>query len=458
MFDRHIDTAKMQVKLQKWLQDKMPNARELTISPLKRSAGGFANETFFFDMSWKEGGKIKTEKMVLRWQPQDYPVFLDYDLAMQFHTIERLQKSGIPVSKTYWLEMDKSILDSPFYIMGYIPGITACEVPPYHSAGLCVECTPEQRAKMWWGCLEMMAKIHKLSWKKYDFSFMGIPKGGADALDRQLDYYERYLNWVRKEPQPILDKALEWLKEKRFAPKRVTLCWGDCRIPNLLYDDKLNVVAVLDWEMASICDPISDLAWFFFLDWHHSLGYGIPRLEGFPDQKETIKRYEELTGFKVENLRYFEVLAAFKFGVVMAKIAQHMKATGAPSPTANFEIDNACTQRLAELLELPAPGGKKKEALKIEEVKVAVQLHLTGPGGCDWYLVSDKGVGKRYEGTIKELAPSATVTATTQDWSDIQSGKLDRVQAFMGGKLKVEGDLSLMLQLEEMISRFSKEK
>ncbi|MCX6673858.1 MAG: phosphotransferase family protein, partial [Methanothrix sp.] len=297
MFDRHIDTAKMQSNLQKWLQGKMPQAKELTISPLKRASAGFANETFFFDMRWKEGGKSKTEKLVLRWQPQDYPVFLDYDLAMQFHTIERLQKSGIPVAKTYWLEMDASILDSPFYVMGYIPGKAACEVPPYHSAGLCVEITPEQRAKLWWGCLEMMAKIHKLNWKKFDFSCMGIPRGGTDALDRQLDYYERYLNWVRKEPQPILDKALEWLKEKRFAPKRVTLCWGDCRLPNLLYDDKLNVVAVFDWEMASICDPVSDLAWFFFLDWQLSVGYGIPRLEGFPDKKETIERYEKLTGW-----------------------------------------------------------------------------------------------------------------------------------------------------------------
>ena len=453
MFDRHIDTAKMQSNLQKWLQGKMPQAKELTISPLKRASAGFANETFFFDMSWKEGGKSKTEKLVLRWQPQDYPVFLDYDLAMQFHTIERLQKSGIPVAKTYWLEMDASILDSPFYVMGYIPGKAACEVPPYHSAGLCIEITPEQRAKLWWGCLEMMAKIHKLNWKKFDFSCMGIPRGGTDALDRQLDYYERYLNWVRKEPQPILDKALEWLKEKRFAPKRVTLCWGDCRLPNLLYDDKLNVVAVFDWEMASICDPVSDLAWFFFLDWQLSVGYGIPRLEGFPDKKETIERYEKLTGWKVENLLYFEVLAAFKFGVIFAKIGQYMKAAGAPMET-DFEIDNACTQRLAELLELPAPGGPRKQVVNIAEAKVTIQIHLTGTGSGNWYLVSDKGVGKRYEGTVEK--PDATITALAQDWSDIQSGKMDRVQAFMGGKLKVEGDVSLMLQLEEMMSKFSK--
>jgi len=66
--------------------------------------------------------------------------------------------------------------------------------------------------------------IHKFDWHSRDFSCLGIPKGGTDPLDRQLDYYERCLNWVRKEPQPILDRALEWLKENRFNPHRLSLC------------------------------------------------------------------------------------------------------------------------------------------------------------------------------------------------------------------------------------------
>lgn len=454
MFNRQVDVAEIQSNLGKWLQNKMPQAQDITISPLKRASAGFANETFFFDMSWKEGGKTKSEKLVLRWQPQDNPVFLDYDLGMQFHVQEQLQNTGVPVPKCYWLEMDASVLGSPFYIMGYLPGVTACEVPPYHSAGLCCDMTPEQRAKMWWNAVEAIVNVHKLDWRSRDFSCLGIPKDSADALDRQLDYYERYLNWVRQEPQPILDKALEWLKENRFEPKRLTLCWGDSRLPNLLYNDDLNVVGVLDWEMASICDPESDLAWFFFLDWHHSTGYGYPRLEGFPDKEETIQRYEELTGWKVENLFYFDVLAAFKFGVVIAKIAQFMKATGAPSPTDDWEIDNACTQRLAGLLDLPAPA-RRREELKIDEIKLAVQFHLTGPGGEDWYIISDKGVGTRYKGTVEN--PAATITVDANDWKAIQSGELDRVQAFMSGKINLVGELQVMLKLDEMISELSKQ-
>lgn len=454
MFERNIDTAELQAGLTAWLKGKMPQAKELSVSPLKRASAGFANETYFFQLNWQEDGKKITEKKILRIQPKDYTVFLDYDLGAQFYCMDRLKETDVPVPRVYWLEQDESILGNPFYIADEIEGRVASEVPPYHSYGLCCDATQQQREKMWWKAIETTAKIHKLNWRDMDYSFLGIPGGGTDPLDRQLDYYERYFKWVKGGgAQPILDKALEWLRENRFAPEHVCLCWGDCRIPNLLYDNDFEVVGVLDWEMASINDHESDLAWFFFLDWQHSEGYGIPRLKGFPEREETIKRYEELTGWKVKNLFYHDVLAAFKFGVVMAKIAQMMKETGASSPTEDFERDNPCTQRLASLLDLPAPGGPKREVTNIEEVTVTVQLHLTGSGGSDWYVISDKGKGTRHEGTAQN--PDSSLTASAEDWNAIQKGELDRVQAFMSGKIKMEGDITLMMQLEDMVSKLS---
>ena len=130
-----------------------------------------------------------------------------------------------------------------------------------------------------------------------------------------------------------------------------------------------------------------------------------------------------------------------------------MKQTGAPMPTEDFEIDNPGTQRLASLLDLPAPGGPAREMTDLQQVTVVVQVHLTGPKGSDWYVISDKGAASRHEGTTDN--PNATVTASAEDWDAIQKGELDRVQAFMSGKLKTEGDLTLMLQLEDTISRLS---
>jgi len=457
MYARQIDLADMQSRLTTWLRSKMPQAQNLSISPLERAGGGLSNETYFFNLNWHEAGQSSMEKMVLRWQPKDFPVFPDYDLGKQFRVVECLQNTDVPVPKVRWLEKNEYVLDSPFYIMDKIEGLIPCEVPPYHSFGLYYDATPEQRAKMWWGTLEAMAKVHKLDWKGAGLSFLGIPAGGTDPVDKQIDYYENYLNWLKEDPQephPILEAALDWLKGNLYTPEHVTLCWGDSRMPNTIYGPAFEVKGVLDWEMAYLGDPESDLGWFFFLDWQHSDGYGIPRLEGSPQREETVQRYEELTGWKVKNLLYNDVLAAFRFGVIMAKIAKHMKATGVPTPTEDFERDNPCTQRLASLLDLPAPGGPKREVTKIEEVTVAVQLHLTGPGGSDWYLVSDKGKGTRYEGIVEN--PDATCTASAEDWAAIQSGELDRVQAFMGGKLKIEGDMTLMLQLEDMISKLSR--
>ena len=456
MYGRQMDLADMQARLTAWLQGKMPHVRNLSISPLERSSGGLSNETFFFDMYWQEAGQSKSAKKVLRWQPKDFQVFPSYDLGMQFRVMECLQGTDVPVPKVNWLEEDEEVLDSPFYVMDRIDGVIPCEVPPYHSYGIYFEATPEQRAKMWWGSLDAATKVHKVDWEGTGLSFLGIPSSGTGPVDKQLDYWENYLSWIKEDPQeshPTLEAALDWLKENRYTPEHVTLCWGDARMPNTIYGHDFDVLGVLDWEMAYIGDPESDLGWYFFLDWQYSDGYGIPRLQGTPEREETIQRYEELTGWKVKNLFYSDVMAAFRFGVIMARIAKNMKATGVPTPTEDFERDNPCTQRLAGLLDLPDPGGPKREVTIIEEVTVTVQLHLTGPGGSDWYLISDKGKGTRHEGTVQN--PKATCTASAKDWDAIQKGELDRVQAFMSGKLNIEGDLTLMMQLEEMISKHS---
>ena len=112
---------------------------------------------------------------------------------------------------------------------------------------------------------------------------------------------EHYLGWAQEEPQPILEASLQWLQQQHYAPARITLCWGDARLPNTMFNPEGDVLAVLDWDMAILSDPESDLAFMIVLDWLLSEGTGVPRLEGFPSKEETVRRYEELTGWRVEN-------------------------------------------------------------------------------------------------------------------------------------------------------------
>jgi aminoglycoside phosphotransferase (APT) family kinase protein/putative sterol carrier protein len=457
MVSKRIDLSDKRPTLTSWLQSKMPQAQNLTLESLERSGAGLSNETFFIDLSWQEGSQSKSEKVVLRCPPSGFPVFPEYDLSKQFRIMHALSKTNVPVPKVYWLEEDESVLGTHFYVMGFTPGVIPPEYPPYHSFGMIFDATPEQRTKMWWSGVEAIAKIHAVDWEGLGLSFLGVPGPGTGPIDQELDYYENYLNWAKEEPQPILEAALKWLRDNKFTPKRVTLCWGDARLPNLILTPENEVAAVLDWEMAFLCDPECDVAWYWFLDWQHCEGYGMPRLEGFPSKEETLRRYEDLTGWKVENVDYYEVLAALKFGVVLLKLYKNFKIMGVAMPAEDAELNNVCTQRLAELLDLEPPGERqRRETTNLEDITATVQFHLTGPGGSDWYIVSDKGKASRHAGAAK--SPNVTMTASAEDWEAIQRGEMDRIQAWTSGKLKIDGDMALLLQLEDTISKLREQQ
>lgn len=439
----------LQQKLVPYLQKKMPQAQGLAVSNMKPPESGFATETFMFNLTWKEAGRQKSQEMVFR-RPPLLPLFPDYDLRRQFLIMQRLQGTNIPVPKVHWLvEQDESILGTPFLLMDKLPGATPPDFPLYHSAGIYHDASPQKRAKMWWGCLEGITKCHKIDWGKQRLDFLGAPKGGTTTIDGLLDYYDSFLKWVTKgEPQPVLEYALKWLRENHYVSDRITFCWGDCRMPNTLYNPEGDVVALLDWEFAYLGDPVSDLAWFLFLDWHSSEAYGIPKLEGTPSEEETIRRYEELTGWKVKNLLYNQVLAPFRLGVPLVRVYKNLRSLGVTMLAEDAELNNPMTQRIASLLNLPAPG-KKKEVTKIEDMKVMLQLHFTGPGARDWYALFDHGHITIHDGQAEN--PVSTLTLSAADFDAILRGEVGTSDATLMGQIKITGDVTLAADLLERL-------
>jgi aminoglycoside phosphotransferase (APT) family kinase protein len=455
MNDIDPETEILRQKLVAWLSNQRRGSGTIEISGLKRSASGFSNETQFLTVRERSaaGGEAREERLVLRLPPRRWQVFPEYDLGRQVKVMRCLATTDLPVPRVIGFESDPGVLGGPFYLMGRLEGVSPQEVPPYHSFGMCSSASEEQRARMWWGCLEILDRVHRLDWKRLGLGFLGTARDGAEALDHHLTYYRDYLDWVDPDHrQEILRKALGWLADRRPRPKRLTLCWGDCRLPNLLYQD-FKVTGVLDWEMAHLGDPESDLAWLLFMDWFHSEGHGIPRLKGFPGRDETVERYQQLSGQRVENLAFHEVLAALKFGVIFARIVDNMRKTNMQWPAPDYDTNNPATQRLAALLDLPSPSAPR-QLTHVDQLTGRAQFHLTGPGGHDWYLEIKDGQGRRVEGCAAD--PVVTLTAAADDWTAIQEGRLDRMQAFMQGKMKIEGDMSLLMQLEEQISKFAR--
>jgi len=343
-------------RLENWLAQRMPEATNLEVSPLMKPSLGFSNETFVFAATYTAHGGERCEELVLRLEPE-FHIFPEYDLPRQFQIMRCLAGTDVPVPRVRWLEEDSAVLGRPFYVMDRIPGDVPSEVPPYHAAGVFADAAPEQRERMWWSGIETLARIHAVDWQAVGVRFLGEPPLDAPPVRPQLDYYERMLDWAEtpEERQRVLRSALRWLRENGPAAANVSLCWGDSRLPNVIYQGT-QVAGVLDWEMAFLGDREADLAWWLFMDWFASGGYNVARLEGMPGKDETVERYQKLTGEPVHHLFYNEVFAGFRFGVIMVRVGAMMVHRGLPLPVPDFASNNPATRKLAEMLGMSPPG------------------------------------------------------------------------------------------------------
>lgn len=347
-------------KFESWLRRRLPGARDLRMSPLVApQSSGFSNETLLFDLAWTEEGTPRREALVVRIQPTGYRVFPDYDLGLQFRTMQLLSRTDVPVPKVFWLEEeDTEVFGAPFYVMGQVRGRVPSDQPPYHAAGWMHEISPEERRAIWLGGFDAMARIHRLDLDATGFGFLRRPELGETGLDQELAYYEKFQAWASQgRENPVIEAAHDWLAANRPDGEPEGLVWGDARIGNIIFDGT-KPAAVLDWEMVGVGSPERDVGWAIFLDRHHSEGIETPRLEGFPSYEETLAYYEARSGHRVRHLEYYQVFTGWRFAIIMLRIAQqlvHYELMTAEQGRA-MELNNTVTRLTAKLLDLPSPG------------------------------------------------------------------------------------------------------
>jgi aminoglycoside phosphotransferase (APT) family kinase protein len=205
---------------------------------------------------------------------------------------------------------------------------------------------------MWWAALEILARLHRLDPATLDLGFLDQPQWGAPGLAQRLGFYEHYMNWAYQGPKPTATRALDWLKAHRPVEEHPpVLLWGDARIGNVIFGEGGVPKAVLDFETAAFGQPEEDLAWYLYLDRHHSEGVYADRLDGFPTSAETIARFEELLGRPVRDMRFYEVLSGFKFTVIMSRIGQAMIEWDWLEGDSDFPYNNNASRLLDTILE-----------------------------------------------------------------------------------------------------------
>ena len=355
-----IDTEVAAQRLADWLQTKIAGAPEVQVTEVfVPPSAGLSNETVLFNASWQQGGERVVRELVARVQPGGPGVFPAYDLAKEAAVLSALG-AGTPVAvpEVLFFDEDTDVFGSPFLVMQRVAGRVPSDDPPFTAGGWVLDLTPEQRTRMWHNSLDTLIGIHAANWRELGLDFLDTDANGS-GLDAHLAYWRETFAWAAEgEPNPTIEHALDWLASNRpDTDDTKVLNWGDARVGNLIFNDALDVAAVLDWEMVGVGAREVDLGWWLFLMRHHTEGIGLPLPDGVPGRQQTIDYYRAQSGYAPRNVEYFEVLAGAKLSIIMVRAAHMMIALGLLPADNPMALNNPASQLLATLLDLPAPTG-----------------------------------------------------------------------------------------------------
>lgn len=339
--------------LERWFRDQTPTAAEVTVTiqPSPR-ATGFSCETVLFDVDWRAAdGTAGRAALAARVEPSGYSLYLRHDLERQWRIIQAVGEAGtVPVPRIIGhCDEPGRYLDRPFFVMERIDGVNCADAPPYSVRGWLKEAGADRQRGVVERSIEVLARVHAIDTGALPTAFLerDIPAG----LAGQVAEFGRYLEWVADgRSVPELTGAHDWLRASIPGDDDETFCWGDARLGNMLFRDD-RPVAVLDWEMACVAPPESDVAWWLVFDRIHTTGRGLDRLAGFPPEPEQIVLYEKVSGRTLSDLRWYQVWAAVRAAALLFRFHDMLLVNGmAPADPAHAAYQPAL-QVLRDLLE-----------------------------------------------------------------------------------------------------------
>jgi aminoglycoside phosphotransferase (APT) family kinase protein len=291
-------------RLNDYLRRAMPHAQGLRVIDLKRISGGSSRETYSFDIEWTENGERRLRQLIGRRDPTGG--LLKTEREREFRVLVAMHRAGLHVPEPLLLELDPAVMDRPFFIMDRAVGRSTMGAFPATEA-------PELAEKIAHDFIDELARLHGLDYRALGLEFLGEPGSLAEPARAQTAHWiEVYERDRMGEHYPVLDAALAWLARNPVLADRITVVHGDFRSGNYLYDDN-GLVAMLDWEMAHLGDPMEDLAWATMLFWSRGeIAAGLMEHEAF------LRLYEQRTGHPAdrERLFFYHVLGNAKMAVI----------------------------------------------------------------------------------------------------------------------------------------------
>jgi aminoglycoside phosphotransferase (APT) family kinase protein len=341
------DLDELARRLAAWLEERLPKRAPVSVKTLKRSDAGYSNVTVLGELGWTHDGAPRTQTVVLRIQPRSNSVFPDCDIVRQYRVMEGPAGSDVPVPYLLGLETALAPLGAPFFLMERIEGRVPNENPLYHLEGWFHDLPADELRRHWFSGVDTIAAVAKVDWRARGLGFLQPPVGRT-PLQHQLAYYREAVQWAERlgRPYPHLHGAYDWLVAHQPADEPTTLSWADAKLGNCVFRDG-RVVGALDWEQATLANPVDDLAWWLMLDQSLSTGCGVPRLDGLPSREETVAHWERASGFSARDLPYYAVFAAWRMAYVMARIGTVFMGRGWVGLESQMDVGNGGATLLA---------------------------------------------------------------------------------------------------------------
>ncbi|GAB3490557.1 phosphotransferase family protein [Flexivirga lutea] len=338
MSDRSTDVPGLDLQaLQRFLAADCPG---LLDGPLHAEliVGGKSNLTYIVT----DG----TREVVVRRPPLGHVLATAHDMTREHRVMAALHDTAVPVPRMYAACTDAEVLGAPFYVMERASGT------PYRTAGQLAPLGAARVRSIADAVTDTLVALHAVDPAAIGLADFGRPDG---YLERQVRTWRRQMDASRSRDLPGEDELHRALAGAIPQSGGAGIVHGDYRMDNTLIDDADRVSAVLDWEMATLGDPLADVALLLvyqaLADVAPQAVSTVSRAPGHPTREEIVQRYSERSGRDVSHLAFHEALAYYKLAAILEGI--HYRHQQGQTLGSGFEdIGNATVPLLAAGLDV----------------------------------------------------------------------------------------------------------
>ncbi|MEV0431705.1 phosphotransferase family protein [Nocardia sp. NPDC050413] len=293
-------------RLSTWLRGQLPEAGPALSGSL--IAGGKSNLTY----AVTDG----TSRWIVRRPPLGHVLATAHDMAREYRVMAALQHTDVPVPTMYALCQDDTVLGAPFYVMEYVEGT------PYRTAAELRELGPERTRAISTDLIDTLAVLHAVDPAAVGLADFGRPEG---FLERQVRRWKKQLDASHTRDLPLAEELHTLLAADVPAESAVGIVHGDYRLDNVLTDPRDRLAAVVDWEMATLGDPLTDLALMVVYGRLAARAGSAVVADatvapGFLTEAEIIARYTARSERDMSRFGFYLGLAAFKLAAILEGI------------------------------------------------------------------------------------------------------------------------------------------